>query len=472
MEKIEKPRVFISYAWGTEEYKDRVLSFANDLMNCGIDVELDRWSLREGFDSYAFMEQSVNDPTITNVIMLLDPIYAKKANARTGGVGTETQIISPEIYNNTKQEKFIPVVFERDEDGSVAKPSFLNGLLHFDLTNEETYDREFVRLVKRLYGHEVIKKPDLGSRPAWVDQDPIVPTKTRFSFEELKKNLPEQVKRERFLKFLSSVKSQIVEYEDPHDVNDVLYHYDKLQEIRDQYLLLIKYYAFISNSVLALTDFFESVKEEVKEYNDTLSNLKDLLLNELFIYTIAFFFKAKDYDAIAKFFCKTYFVGTYGKDEGEPFTVFRINNRSFHKAVCDRDGKRYLSGIAKWWIDHINTDTCSKRDFVFADLLCFNASTLSDCIGQDYWFPICYIYDDEQHKALRAFANKLRSREHLNESLILFGFDNKESFISRFRKNQSPEIQNRIRRYSFPDCFDIAPYIGYYIKADELGTKT
>ena len=114
---IEHPKVFISYAWGTEDYRLKVRSFATDLIENGIDVLLDQWSLKEGNDTYAFMEQSVTDPTITNVLILLDPIYEKKANERHGGVGTETQIISPEIYNKVKQEKFLPVIFERRENG-------------------------------------------------------------------------------------------------------------------------------------------------------------------------------------------------------------------------------------------------------------------------------------------------------------------------------------------------------------------
>ena len=103
---IEHPKVFISYAWGTEDYNEKVLSFATDLMHDGIDVVLDKWSLKEGNDTYAFMERSVTDLTITNVLILLDPNYEKKANERNGGVGTETQIISPEIYNKVEQEKF------------------------------------------------------------------------------------------------------------------------------------------------------------------------------------------------------------------------------------------------------------------------------------------------------------------------------------------------------------------------------
>ena len=42
-DKIEKPKIFISYAWGNSEYQSRVLSFATDLINDGIDVILDKW---------------------------------------------------------------------------------------------------------------------------------------------------------------------------------------------------------------------------------------------------------------------------------------------------------------------------------------------------------------------------------------------------------------------------------------------
>lgn len=82
--KIENPKVFISYAWGTDEYQGRVLSFATDLINDGIDVVLDKWDLSEDNDTYAFMEKCATDKSITNVLMLLDPIYAEKADGRLG----------------------------------------------------------------------------------------------------------------------------------------------------------------------------------------------------------------------------------------------------------------------------------------------------------------------------------------------------------------------------------------------------
>lgn len=192
---IEFPKVFISYAWGTEEYQTKVLSFATDLVNDGIDVVLDRWSLKEGNDTYAFMEQSVIDSTITNVLILLDPNYEKKANVRDGGVGTETQIISPEVYNKVRQEKFLPVVFERGANGEIPKPQYLKTMLHFDLSQDEKYDLEYQRLVKRLYGIEIVEKPELGKKPSWIEEKSSIPTKTRTRYEILKQQKLDNVKK-------------------------------------------------------------------------------------------------------------------------------------------------------------------------------------------------------------------------------------------------------------------------------------
>ncbi len=91
--RIEHPKIFISYAWGSQEHDEKVIALATNLKGDGIDVIFDKWQLKEGNDTFKFMEKSVLDESITNVLILIDPIYAKKANERAGGVGTETQII-------------------------------------------------------------------------------------------------------------------------------------------------------------------------------------------------------------------------------------------------------------------------------------------------------------------------------------------------------------------------------------------
>ena len=92
------PKAFISYSWSSPEHENWVLALATDLEESGVHVVLDKWDLREGADKFAFMEKSVTDPTIMKVIVVCDQLYVEKADGRRGGVGTETQIISKEVY--------------------------------------------------------------------------------------------------------------------------------------------------------------------------------------------------------------------------------------------------------------------------------------------------------------------------------------------------------------------------------------
>ena len=122
------PKIFISYSWSSD---DLVIPLAKRLVSHGVDVILDKWDLKEGQDKYVFMEQCVNDPEIDKVLIICDKKYAEKANNREGGVGDETVIISSEIYGNMKQEKFIPIIAERDEEGQPY--DIVNISLHFFL---------------------------------------------------------------------------------------------------------------------------------------------------------------------------------------------------------------------------------------------------------------------------------------------------------------------------------------------------
>ena len=99
------PKVFISYAWANENTSSFVLHLAKRLVQHAVDVVLDRWSLKEGQDKYSFMEKTVNDTSITNVLLVCDKAYKERADDRRGGVGDETTVITPEIYGNANQTR-------------------------------------------------------------------------------------------------------------------------------------------------------------------------------------------------------------------------------------------------------------------------------------------------------------------------------------------------------------------------------
>ena len=118
------PKVFISYSRTSQGHCDQIRGYAERLRNDGIDVILDQWDLSEGQDKYAFMEKMVTDPSVTHVLVFSDKKYAEKADERKAGVGTESQIMSKEIYEKVDQKKFIPLVCERRSDGEPYLPTF------------------------------------------------------------------------------------------------------------------------------------------------------------------------------------------------------------------------------------------------------------------------------------------------------------------------------------------------------------
>lgn len=143
---MENPKVFISYSWHPENNKRRVQRLAERLMGDGVNVMLDIWDLKDGQDKYIFMEQMVKDPNVKKVLIICSEDYANKANDRRGGVGTESTIMSSEIYSLASQTKFIPIVVER-KNGEAFLPTFLKSRIYIDMSSDEIYELGYDQFV-------------------------------------------------------------------------------------------------------------------------------------------------------------------------------------------------------------------------------------------------------------------------------------------------------------------------------------
>lgn len=158
------PRAFISYAWGDKAHEARVLQLAAALRTeAGVDVVLDSWDLRAGQDMTVFMERVVGDPSITNVLLLLDANYVRKADARHGGVGIETQLLAQFVYGDPQQTRVVPLLFNTGE-GWTGVPHYLKPRLYFDFGTDEAWAANWRGLVRHL--HQVAPvRPPLGPIP-------------------------------------------------------------------------------------------------------------------------------------------------------------------------------------------------------------------------------------------------------------------------------------------------------------------
>lgn len=176
------PKLFVSYSWSSPDHEAWVLQLATDLRQSGVDVVLDKWDLREGHDAHAFMEKMVTDPDIRKVILICDRAYVDKADGRSGGVGTETQIISAEIYAKEAQDKFVAVVTERDEQGRALLPVYYRSRIYIDLSDSSAYSQGFDQLLRWAYDQPLYERPPLGERPQFLSAEKgiVLATSSRF----------------------------------------------------------------------------------------------------------------------------------------------------------------------------------------------------------------------------------------------------------------------------------------------------
>ncbi len=477
--KIDHPKIFISYAWGDEEYQNQVLSFASELVSDGVDVVFDKWDLTEGNDTYAFMEKCASDPSITNVLMLLDPIYAEKADSHAGGVGTETQIISAKVYQEVTQDKFIPVVMKRNENGAVCKPTYLQGRLHFDLSSPEEYDTTYQRLVKTLFGEEIYVKPALGKKPDWVDKPISSAPKSFVIYDSLKSIQSTKVKTASFAAYLRDISSKLIRLTQDNQSssikkNEYITLYDSSKEIKLEFLLLLKNSYYVDDSYNGISEFFEETENAISQLNTISCEAIMIRIHEMFLYTIAFYIKNKDYAAIGYLLGKTYFnMNRYqAESNAEGFNMFYsgTNHKNLDNAINERDNKKYITGTGLHWIETLSDDFCSKEQFILADLICFNYSIYGKYFLSGWrWFPITYIYDNEYNSSLTLIGKKLISREFVQEILPLFGFENIDEFIEKVKSVESAP-RGTYQEYRYPESFVSAHMLGDFIKSGEIAS--
>ncbi|ACY15315.1 SEFIR domain-containing protein [Haliangium ochraceum] len=175
----EVPKLFISYSWTSEEHQNWVLQLANDLADNGVHVVIDKFDLRPGHDAFKFMEQMVTDPSISKVLIVSDEAYATKSDERMGGVGIEAQIITPDVYKQAQQSKFVVLVRELKPDGQPWVPAYYNSKLYIDCSDLNEYEEKLEELIRWAFDKPLHRRRPLGRPPAYLFETPSVDLGTR-----------------------------------------------------------------------------------------------------------------------------------------------------------------------------------------------------------------------------------------------------------------------------------------------------
>lgn len=96
-------------------------------------------------------------------------------------MGTESTIISQEVYNQVDQGKFIPVVTERGPDGEIYLPLFIKSRIYVDLSEPRFFERGYEDLLRTLTGRPASEEPPLGKPPAYLFETTRPTSPTTFA---------------------------------------------------------------------------------------------------------------------------------------------------------------------------------------------------------------------------------------------------------------------------------------------------
>jgi len=456
---LAPPKLFVSYSWTSPQHAEWVLQLASELRESGIDVVLDKWDLKEGHDAHAFMESMVTEPSITKVILVCDKAYADKADGRSGGVGTEAQIISSEIYEKTRQDKFVAVVVEKDEDGKPHVPAYYRSRIYIDLSDTSAYAQNFEQLLRWAYDKPLYQKPELGRMPAYLEGDQAVAlaTSARFkrALEAVRDNRPHAVPAtiDYFTTLAEKLESfRLDPQADPFDdavVESVEAFLPYRNEAVDLFLSL-SLYLDTPETRNAIHRFFEQLvpyldrPTSATQWREWDFDNFRFIIHELFLYAVASLVRHERFEAADHLMGPKYFVAEaqdYGREAMVSFEVFRQHMRSFDTRN-QRLGLRRLSVRADLLKERCTGVPVDFRDLMQADFILFMRDHLHQ--GNNWrWWPETLLYADRYSRPFEVFARSGSTR-YFERAKILLGVDSKEAVaeaVSRFDHTNLPRWQ-------------------------------
>ncbi|MBI5845078.1 MAG: TIR domain-containing protein [Deltaproteobacteria bacterium] len=443
---LETPRVFISYSWSSPQHEDFIIKLSENLMSDGVNVVLDKWELREGHDKYAFMEQMVTDPLISKVIIISDQKYAEKADAREGGVGTESQIISIEVYSKVKQEKFIPVVVEFKEDGNPWLPTFLGTRMYINLAKTENYYAEYEKLIRNIYERPLLTKPKRGKPPAYLLEESPRAGTSQHAFAAFKEamlagkpsaGILGNIFLDRVLEGMEDIRFQGESEDIDEQIVDGI---ARLKPYRDQfveYLLLVVNSQVAGESFNIIHAFLEKALEfnypaqDMQRYNKRWFDHYKFFNMELFIYLAATLIRYNKYELLDLFLSEDYYLM---KNGGKLQSFSSFNN--YIEGLENRNKRLNLNRISltadlihnRADIKPLPFESIMQADFILCLRWILNNST-----GY-YWFPKTLVYKEFYDRKPFEIFIRATNRHHFNRLKKLLNITSKKEIIQRLDK--------------------------------------
>ena len=431
------PRLFISYSWTTPEHEQWVIELATELVNSGVDVILDKWDLREGHDSVAFMEKMVTDPSISKVVLICDQVYASKADGRSGGVGTETQIISAEVYAKQNQGKFVAVIAERNSEGKPYLPTYYKSRIYVDLSESDRYAENFEKLLRWIFDKPLYVKPEIGKPPSFI----VEPDAPVLGASVLAKRVVEGFKSDKgyvrgaldeyLTVFSENLEKFRISSSDGEPDDRIVKSIDEFSPSRNEFIQVFTaftQYADTQSYMPVIHRYFESLipylsrPPHINQWIETDFDNFKFIVHELFLYALALLLRGEHFESAAYLLSQPYYVpgnSEYGQNATVSYTVFRDYMTSLEIRNKRLNANR-LSLRADLLEQRSKSSGVQFRHVMQADFVCFIRADLNNLTGLDSWWPETLLYAVRHYGPFELFARST-SKAYLTRVLPLLG---------------------------------------------------
>lgn len=454
MEQQNPPRVFVSYSWTTQDHTSRIVEWSERLARDGVDVLLDKWDLKEGQDKYAYMERMVTDPNVSKVLIFSDGEYTRKANEKQGGVGTESQIISQEVYGKVGQEKFVPIVVEFFEDGKPCLPVFLVNRIYLDFSSAEKYHENYEQLLRLIFNKPLYKKPQIGKPPQSIFEESRIVLATTSKFQTFKYALlnDKGTFRGLALEYLNLLFEELERFRISSPPADFPLDELVVKSIEDFLPFRNEFVEFVGLQVAFKNDseiyegiatFLEDVlkykqrPQQAQLWGEAWADNYSFIIYELFLYLIALLIHKRKFTIADSFMERLYIAPTHQGQgpEAKNFVAFRADCESL-ETRSKRLKLNRLSIVADLMHQRSTLEGCPFVQVMQADFVLFLRSMFVQ-LKYYRWVPWTLVYASYTG-VFELFLRATSHRDFENLKLLL-RIENKAELIKKFQQTMTAQ---------------------------------
>jgi hypothetical protein len=451
-EKTIPPKAFISYSWSSPQHEQWVLDLAGRLVNDGVDIILDKWELREGQDKYTFMERMVTDESVSKVLVICDKQYAEKANKRKGGVGTESQIMSKEVYEKVDQKKFIAIVTEYDENGREYVPTFFAGRIFIDMSTDEKLYENYNQLLRAINDKPLHVKPALGTPPSFLFEDTGIVSKTAHKLAMLKRAVQEDkshvagVVADYLRSYLAALEDFRLNDSGSNDFDDeVVASIERFMPYRDEFIdfvTLISTYREDERVYQEIFEFFQSLLKYTHKpdnvsswYEESFDNYRFIAF-ELFIYNMTVLINNQKFEQANIFLSQAYYDSFLAERSGGvgivTFCAFDLYPLSLEERRKNRLRMNVRSVTAELLRQRAHHEALNFKRLIQTDFILYLRSILHLADQYSDWWSARTAGYAQYHGIFELFA-KATSRKYFKNVMTLLNVESKQDLADRYK---------------------------------------